>query len=122
NRSTDRTVDFFNKKFKNKPHLIEANTKVLKAGFYYAETLEIIPNSYSISPAKMPAGTYRIVMGNTATAWGLLAAAEKSGLELFLGSYPITPATDILHELVKYKHLGVKAFQAEDEIAGITSA
>ncbi len=121
-RSPEHTIDFFNKKFKNKPHLIEANTKVLNAGYFYAETIELIPNSYSVSPAKMQNGTYRIIMGNTATAWGFLAAAEKSGLELFLGSYPITPATDILHELVKHKHFGVKAFQAEDEIAGITSA
>ncbi len=121
-RSTEHTIDFFNKKFKNKPHIIEANTKVLNAGIYFAETLELIPNTYSISPAQMPKGTYRVVMGNTATAWGFLAAAEKSGLELFLGSYPITPATDILHELVKHKHFGVKAFQAEDEIAGITSS
>ncbi|HWS60005.1 MAG TPA: 2-oxoacid:acceptor oxidoreductase subunit alpha [Flavobacterium sp.] len=122
NRSLEHTIDFFNDKFKSKPQLIEANTKVLNAGYYFAETLELIPNSYTISPAKMEAGTYRIIMGNTATAWGFLAAAEKSGLELFLGSYPITPATDILHELVNHKHFGVKAFQAEDEIAGITSA
>ncbi|WP_037373655.1 2-oxoacid:acceptor oxidoreductase subunit alpha [Salinimicrobium xinjiangense] len=121
-RSPEYTIEFFNKKFKNKPQVIEANTKVLNAGFFYAETIELIPNSYSVSPAKMQSGTYRIIMGNTATAWGFLAAAEKSGLELFLGSYPITPATDILHELVKHKHFGVKAFQAEDEIAGITSA
>ncbi len=121
-REKDHTLDFFNKKFKTKPHLIEANTKVLNAGYYYAETLELIPNSYTISPAKMRPGTYRIIGGNTATAWGLLAAAEKSGFELFLGSYPITPATDILHELVKHKHFGVKAFQAEDEIAGVCSA
>ncbi len=120
-RSTDYTIDFFNKKFKSKPHVIEANTKVLKAGYNYADTLELIPNAYTIAPAKMVPGTYRIIMGNTATAWGFLAAAEKSGLELFLGSYPITPATDILHELVKHKHFGVKAFQAEDEIAGISS-
>lgn len=122
NRSLEHTIDFFNDKFKSKPQLVEANTKVLNAGYYFAETLELIPNSYTISPAKMESGTYRIIMGNTATAWGFLAAAEKSGLELFLGSYPITPATDILHELVKHKHFGVKAFQAEDEIAGITSA
>ncbi|SHG09272.1 2-oxoglutarate ferredoxin oxidoreductase subunit alpha [Flavobacterium fluvii] len=122
NRSTDHTIEFFNSKFKNNTNLIEANTKVLNAGYYYAETLELIPNSYTISPAKMESGTYRIIMGNTAMAWGFLAAAEKSGLGLFLGSYPITPATDILHELVKHKHFGVKAFQAEDEIAGITSA
>lgn len=121
-RSIEHTIEFFNTKFKSKPHLIEANTKVLNAGYYYAETLELIPNSYTISPAKMESGTYRIIMGNTATAWGFLAAAEKSGLNLFLGSYPITPATDILHELVKHKHFGVKAFQAEDEIAGVTSA
>ena len=121
-REKEHTIDFFNKKFRTKPHLIEANTKVLNAGFFFAETLELIPNAYTISPAKMDPGTYRVIMGNTATAWGFLAAAEKSGLELFLGSYPITPATDILHELVKHKHFGVKAFQAEDEIAGITSA
>ena len=121
-RSTEHTIEFFNKKFKNKPELIEANTKVLNAGFFYAETIELIPNSYNVLPAKMQGGKYRIIMGNTATAWGFLAAAEKSGLELFLGSYPITPATDILHELVKHKHFGVKAFQAEDEIAGISSA
>ena len=121
-RSIEHTTAFFNKKFKSKPQLVEANTTVLNAGYFFAETLELIPNSYTISPAKMRPGTYRIIMGNTATAWGFLAAAEKSGLELFLGSYPITPATDILHELVKHKHFGVKAFQAEDEIAGIASA
>lgn len=122
NRSTEYTEDFFRKKFKNKPELVEANTKVLKAGYNYALTLELIPSAFTISPAKMDPGLYRIMMGNTATAWGFLAAAEKSGFELFLGSYPITPATDILHELVKHKHFGVKAFQAEDEIAGICSA
>jgi len=122
NRSLEHTIEFFSKKFKKKPLIAEANTKVLKAGYFYAETLEIISNSYSIAPSKMPKGTYRIVNGNTATAWGFLAASEKSGLELYLGSYPITPATDILHELVKHKHFGVKAFQAEDEIAGISSS
>lgn len=122
NRSPEHTIGFFNKKFKSTPNLIEANTKVLNTGYFFAETLELIPNAYTISPAKMPFGTYRIIMGNTATAWGFLAAAEKAGLELFLGSYPITPASDILHELVKHKHFGVKSLQAEDEIAGITSA
>ncbi|WP_242203965.1 2-oxoacid:acceptor oxidoreductase subunit alpha [Aestuariivivens insulae] len=121
-RSLDHTIAFFNKKFKSRPEIIEANTKVLNTGYYFAETLELIPNAYTISPAKMEAGTYRIIMGNTATAWGFLAAAEKSGLELFLGSYPITPASDILHELVKHRHFGVKSLQAEDEIAGVTSA
>jgi len=121
-RTTEHTIEFLNKKFKTNPLIIEANTKVLNSGYYFAETLELIPNAYTISPAKMAAGTYRIIMGNTALAWGFLAAAEKSGLELYLGSYPITPASDILHELVKHKHFGVKALQAEDEIAGITSA
>jgi len=121
-RSMEHTLDFFAKKFKGKELLAEANTKVLKAGYFYAETLELIPNSYTIAPSKMPKGIYKIVNGNTATAWGLLAASEKSGLELYLGSYPITPATDILHELVKHRHFGVKAFQAEDEIAGICSS
>lgn len=121
-RSTDHTIEFFKSKFKTKPHLIEANTKVLNTGYYFAETLELIPNAYTISPAKMEPGTYRIIMGNTATAWGFLAASEKSGLNLFLGSYPITPASDILHELAKHQHFGVNTFQAEDEIAGITSA
>ncbi|MDV7186844.1 2-oxoacid:acceptor oxidoreductase subunit alpha [Lutibacter sp. TH_r2] len=121
-RSPQHTIDFLTKKFITKPNIVEANTRVLNAGYNYANTLELIPNSYTISPAKMAPGTYRIIMGNTATAWGFLAAAEKSNLELFLGSYPITPATDILHELVKHKHFGVKAFQAEDEIAGISSA
>ena len=121
-RSPEHTIDFFKKKFKSKPELIDANTKVLNAGYFYAETLELIPNAYTVAPAKMPSGKYRIIMGNTATAWGFLAAAEKSGLNLFLGSYPITPASDILHELAKHKHFGVKTFQAEDEIAGISSA
>ena len=121
-RSTDYTINFFKNKFKSKPEVIEANTKVLSAGYNYANTIELITNAYTVAPAKMEPGTYRIIMGNTATAWGFLAAAEKSGLELFLGSYPITPASDILHELVKHKHFGVKTLQAEDEIAGITSA
>ncbi len=122
NRDMNHTLRFFEEKFKYKPILAEANAKVLKSGYFYAETLELIPNAYQILPSEMRKGTYRIVNGNTATAWGFLAAAEKAGLELFLGSYPITPATDILHELVKHKNFGVKAFQAEDEIAGVTSA
>jgi 2-oxoglutarate ferredoxin oxidoreductase subunit alpha len=122
NRDMNHTLNFFQQKFKYKPEVAEANAKVLKAGYFYAETLELIPNAYKIAPSEMPKGTYRIINGNTGTAWGFLAAAEKSGLELFLGSYPITPATDILHELAKHKNFGVKAFQAEDEIAGVTSA
>ncbi len=121
-RSTDHTINFFKKKFKSNPLIIEANTKVLNTGYYFAETMELIPNAYSISPAKMAPGTYRIIMGNTAIAWGFLAAAEKSGFELFVASYPITPASDIFNELVKHKHFGVKTLQAEDEIAAVTSA
>lgn len=122
NRSMAYTIDFFKKKFKKKPLVVEANTKVLRAGFYYAETLELISTTYKVAPSEMPKGMYRILDGNTATSWGLLAAQQNSGLELFLGSYPITPATDILHEMVKHRYFGVKTFQAEDEIAGITSA
>ncbi|MBT8270378.1 MAG: 2-oxoacid:acceptor oxidoreductase subunit alpha [Flavobacteriaceae bacterium] len=121
-RTLDHTINFFRNKFKGKPKIIEANIKALNTGCFYAETLELIPNAYTIAPAKMKPGTYRIIMGNTAMAWGLLAASEKTGLQLFLGSYPITPASDILHELAKHKHFGVKALQAEDEIAGISSA
>ncbi len=121
-RDMEHTLTFFKKKFKSKPLIAEANSKVLKAGYFFAETLELIPNAYQIAPSKLPKGTYRITNGSQATAWGFLAAAEKSGLELFLGSYPITPASNILHELVKHRHFGVKVLQAEDEIAGIASA
>ena len=120
-RPLEHTIEFFKQKFKNKPKIIEANTKALKAGYNYAQTLELMPSPFVVLPAKMEKGTYRIINGNTATAWGFMAAAEKAGLPLFLGSYPITPASDILHELAKHLHFGVKAFQAEDEIAGITS-
>ncbi len=122
NRSMDHTLDFFQKKFGKKPIVVEANSRVLKAGYYYAETLELIATTYKVAPAKMEKGEYRMLNGNTATAWGLLAAQQNSGLELFLGSYPITPATDILHELVKHRYFGIKTFQAEDEIAGVTSS
>ncbi len=121
-RPMEHTLEFFKKKFAKKPLVVEANTRVIKAGYNYAETLEILPTAFTVLPAKMKPGTYRIVMGNTATAWGFLAAMNNSGLELFLGSYPITPASDILHELSKHTHLGIKVFQAEDEIAGISSA
>ena len=121
-RSLDHTIAFIERKFAAQPNLVAANIKVLKAGYNFAETLELIPTSYQVAPAKMPAGTYRMMMGNQALAWGFLAAAEKTGLPLFLGSYPITPASDILHELSKHQQLGVTAFQAEDEIAGITAA
>ncbi|KAA3635946.1 MAG: 2-oxoacid:acceptor oxidoreductase subunit alpha [Bacteroidetes bacterium] len=121
-RPLTHTERFLENKFKNKPKVIEANKRALKAGYNYADTLELLPSAHTILPAKMKPGKYRIIMGNSATAWGFLAAAEKANLDLFLGSYPITPASDILHELSKHQHFGVKTFQAEDEIAGVCSA
>ncbi|MCU0452632.1 MAG: 2-oxoacid:acceptor oxidoreductase subunit alpha [Bacteroidetes bacterium] len=122
NRPIEPTVDWIYEKFKNKPDIKEANTRVLKAGWNYGETTEIFKVRYEVGPAKLTPGKYRNITGNQATAWGLMAAAKKAKLELFLGTYPITPASDILHELSIYKSFGVKTFQAEDEIAGITSA
>ena len=121
-RKMEPTIKWIGEKFQSKPDLAKANILALKAGHNFAETLEIINEPYIIKPARIESGNYRQINGNTATAWGFLCAAEKSGLELFLGSYPITPATDILHELAKFKHFGVKTFQAEDEIAGICTA
>ncbi len=122
NRPLDYIEEFLSTKFAKKPVVVEANIKVLHAGFNYGMTLQHMTPSYTVHPADIENGTYRNVNGNHATAWGLLAAAEKSGLELFIGSYPITPATDILSALSARKDLGVKSFQAEDEIAGIASA
>ncbi len=122
NRNLQTTVDFLTKKFAKKPIIAETNIKVLKTGYYYGDTVEAIPNTYEVSPAKMPKGTYRNIMGNQATALALVAASQKSGLDLFFGGYPITPASDILHDLSKYKNFGVRTFQAEDEIAGICTA
>jgi 2-oxoglutarate ferredoxin oxidoreductase subunit alpha len=116
------TEDFIEEKFGKKPLVAEANSKVLRAGYYYAETIEALTPSYHVSPAPIAKGTYRNINGNQATAWGFLAAAEKAGLKLFIGSYPITPATGILEELALRKDLGVKSLQAEDEIAGICTA
>lgn len=113
---------FLQERFKNKPELIDANLEVLRAGYNYAETVEAIEATYQVKPAEKGAGLYRNISGNVAIAWGLLAATEKAGRKLFLGSYPITPATEILQELAKMKSLGAIAFQAEDEIAGICSA
>lgn len=121
-RPVDSTLEWIQKKFANKPEIMEANTRVLKAGWNYGETTEIFTVRYLVGPAKLAPGKYRNITGNEATAWGLMAAARKANLDLFLGSYPITPASDILHELSIYKHFGVKTFQAEDEIAGVTSA
>jgi 2-oxoglutarate ferredoxin oxidoreductase subunit alpha len=121
-RPLSYTEEFFERKFKNKPLVIDANKTVLRAGYNYAETMEHMAPSYKVSPAKIEKGTYRNISGNIATAWGFIAAAEKAGLELFCGSYPITPATEILQELSARKDLGVKSFQAEDEIAGICTS
>jgi 2-oxoglutarate ferredoxin oxidoreductase subunit alpha len=122
NRSVDTTVEWIRSKFKSKPDIVEANTRVLKAGWSFAETTEIFNVRYDVKAASLPRGKYRNITGNTAVALGLVAAASKAKLDLFLGSYPITPASDILHELSMYKEFGVKTFQAEDEIAAITSA
>ncbi len=122
NRPLKFTEDFFKSKFKTKPQIIEANERVLKAGYYYAETIEALHPTYVVKPAEIEKGIYRNINGNTATAWGLVAAAEKAGLQLFVGSYPITPATGILEELALRKDLGVITIQAEDEIAGITTS
>ena len=121
-RPLEFTKKYIEDKFKKIPLVIEANKTVLKAGYYYAETVEALHPSYSVAPASIEPGTYRNINGNIATAWGLIAAAEKAGRKLFLGSYPITPASEILQELSKRKDLGVKTFQAEDEIAGVCTA
>jgi 2-oxoglutarate ferredoxin oxidoreductase subunit alpha len=122
NRSLDHTYEYLEDKFKKTPQLIEANKKVLFDGFNYASNIHAIPNTYMVQPAPQEKGVYRNINGNQATAWGLIAAAEKSGIPLFCGSYPITPATGILEELAIHKNLGVKTMQAEDEIAGICTA
>jgi 2-oxoglutarate ferredoxin oxidoreductase subunit alpha len=116
------TEEFIEEKFGKKPLVAEANSKVLRAGYYYAETIEALSPTYKIGPAPIEKGVYRNISGNPATEWGLLAAAEKAGLKLFIGSYPITPASGILEELALRKDLDVKSLQAEDEIAGICTA
>lgn len=121
-RPLDITENFLEAKFSKSPELAKANKAALKAGYNYALTVELLPSNYTIKPASLPKGKYRSITGNTATAWGLLAAAEATQLKLFLGTYPITPASDILHELSKFKNFDVISFQAEDEIAGICSA
>jgi len=122
NRDLDTTIEFLKEKFGKKVNILNSNIDVLKAGYYYGETTELFTTRYKVEKATMDSGTYRSIMGNQALSLGLLAASEKANLPLFLGSYPITPATDILHELSKYKNFGVKTFQAEDEIAGIGAA
>ncbi len=121
-RPTDATMEFIAKKFANKPDIAAANTTAFKAGYHFGETTEAFAVSYEIKPAALPSGRYRNITGNLALAYGLIAASRRSGLPLFLGAYPITPASDILHELSKHKRFGVRTFQAEDEIAGIGAA
>lgn len=121
NRKLAATEDFIRAKFKKSPALIDANIKVLKAGYHFGDTSEVFTSRYNVKAANLPKGEYRNIMGNQATALGLIAASKKSGLNLFYGTYPITPASDILHELAKHKNFGVQTFQAEDEIAAICS-
>jgi 2-oxoglutarate ferredoxin oxidoreductase subunit alpha len=122
NRSMENTFRWIDAKFKSKPQLVQANRMAMQAGYSYCEATEAFQISYEIPPAKLSPGVYRNISGNTALAMGFVAASQKAGLPLFLGSYPITPASDILHELSAYKDFGVITFQAEDEIAAVTSA
>ena len=121
-RPTENTFQFIENKFKTRPGTVEANKRALLAGYNFGSTNRLIATSYSVSKATLPPGTYRNIMGNHAIALGLVAASQKSGLRLFYGSYPITPASDILHMVSNYKNFGVITFQAEDEIAAVTSA
>ncbi len=121
-RQLDSTLRYISEKFAKNPNVAEANRRALHAGYNYGDTTEAFGDQYSVAPAKLPPGKYRNITGNQALAWGLMTAAKRSGCELFLASYPITPASDILHELSRYKNFGVRAFQAEDEIAAITAA
>ena len=120
-RPLDATEAWLKKKFKGKDAIIEANTRALNAGYNYGDTTELFMTRYKVEKANLPSGTYRNMNGNLATSLGLLAASQRSGLKLFYGGYPITPASDILHTLAIWKHFGVQTFQAEDEIAGIAS-
>ena len=122
NRDMDSTMQFLKEKFGKKDEILNSNLKALQAGFNFGDTTETFTTRYTVQKAKMEPGNYRSIMGNQAVSYGLIAASQKSGLPLFLGSYPITPASDILHDLSKYKAFGVRTFQAEDEIAGIASA
>lgn len=122
NRSLDNTITFLTEKFGKKDNILQSNIKVLQAGYNYGDTTETVTTHYKVEKAKLPPGEYRSIMGNQALAYGLIAASNRSGLPIFLGSYPITPASDILHELSRHKTFGIRTFQAEDEIAAITSA
>ncbi len=122
NRQTEGTVAFLERKFASRPVIARANVRAFKAGYHFGETTETFAVSYEIRPAPLAKGTYRTISGNLALSYGLIAASKLSGLPLFLGAYPITPASDILHELSRHKHFGVRTFQAEDEIAGVGAA
>ncbi len=122
NREMENTIAFLKEKFGKVPEILKGNINALQAGFNYADTTEAFTTTYIVERAKMPQGTYRSIMGNQSISLGLVAASVKSNLPLFLGSYPITPASDILHELSKHKNFGVRTFQAEDEIAAISAA
>ena len=122
NRPTEGTAEFLRDKFKKNPMIAEANIAAFKAGWAFGETTESFSVSYEVAPAKLPSGTYRTITGNKAIAYGLVTAGDRAGLPIFLGSYPITPASDILHELSALKSFNVLTFQAEDEIAGVASA
>ncbi|MBK9505098.1 MAG: 2-oxoacid:acceptor oxidoreductase subunit alpha [Bacteroidetes bacterium] len=121
-RTLESTERFLTSKFSKKPDVLEANVRALKAGYNYADTVEVFASRYKVEAAKLDPGTYRSIMGNEAAAMGFVAASKKCGLPLFLGSYPITPASDILHALAYNKNFGVRTFQAEDEIAAICSS
>ncbi len=120
-RSMEPTLRWIQEKFGSKPTVADANSKTLRAGYYFGETAEMFPVRYLVPPAKLPAGRYRKVTGNEAMAMGLITAAQRAGKPLYYGSYPITPASDILHELARHKNFDVRTFQAEDEIAAITA-
>lgn len=122
NRNMDSTINFLKEKFANKKDILESNIAALKAGYHYGDTTETFTTTYRVEKARIEPGTYRSIMGNQALALGLISASVKSGLPMFLGTYPITPASDILHELSRHKNFGVRTFQAEDEIAAITAA
>jgi 2-oxoglutarate ferredoxin oxidoreductase subunit alpha len=121
-RPADGTLSFLKAKFASKPEIMAANVAAFGAGWNFGETTEAFPARYEVKPAPLTPGTYRNINGNTALAYGLIAASQLAGLPLFLGSYPITPASDILHELAKHKRFGVRTFQAEDEIAAVGAA
>lgn len=122
NRNPENTIKFLERRFRNDDLVREANIRILKAGYNYGDITEAFSSRFKVKPAKMMPGTYRSITGNPALAIGLIAASKKTGLQLFYGTYPITPASDVLHELAKHKNFGVKTFQAEDEIAGICAA